>query len=110
MSARIVEPLPLPITGEVTVTASTPLPVRIANAPSTAAQAAPRFVEEGRCYFLDLTGAAQWRDVLWRVESIDSAWVRARPARAAAGTSVDQDPAWFNTARMSRISDAMRCE
>jgi len=110
MSARVVEPLPLPITGEVTVTASTPLPVRIANAPSTAAPAVPQFVAEGRCYFLDVTGAARWRDVLWRVESIEGAWVRARPARAAAGTSVDQDPAWFNTARMSRISDAMRCE
>jgi len=110
MSARIVEPVPLPVTGEVTVTASTPLPVRIANAPSTAAAAVPQFVAEGHCYFLDLTGAARWRDVLWRVESIEGAWVRARPARAAAGTSVDQDPAWFNTTRMSRISDAVRCE
>jgi hypothetical protein len=108
MSARIVEPLPLPVTGEVTVTATAPLPVRISDAPGSAALAAPSFVEEGRCYFLDLTGATRWRDVLWRVEGVQGSWVRARPARISAG--VDADAAWFNLTRVSRISDPMRCD
>jgi hypothetical protein len=109
MSARIVEPLPLPVTGEVTVTATVPLPVRIENAPTNAAPAAPPFVEGGRCYFMDFTGAARWRDVLWRIDNVQGSWVRARPARAA-GASLDTDTAWFNTARLSRISDPVRCE
>jgi hypothetical protein len=108
MSARVVEPLPLPVTGEVSVTASAPLPVRIAGAAGSAAPAAPSFVEEGRCYFIDLTGATRWRDVPWRVEGVQGSWVRARPARAGAG--VDPDVAWFNLTRVSRISDPMRCD
>ena len=107
MSARIVDPLPLPISGDVRVTTTTPFPVRVENAPPSPA---PPFMEEGHCYFMDFTGATRWRDVLWRVERVHGLWVRARAVRAEAGAATDTDPAWFNTARMSRISDALRCE
>jgi len=107
MSSRIVDPLPLPITGEVTVTASTPLPVRIANPPSTAALP---FVEERRCYFIDFKGGTRWRDVLWRVDTVQGSWVRVRPARTVSSANEDLDAAWVNTAKVSRISDAVRCE
>jgi hypothetical protein len=107
MSARIVDPLPLPVTGDVRVAASIPLPVQVANWPSTAALP---FVEEGRCYFIDFNGGTRWRDSLWRVENVQGAWVRVRLAKAGAGASVDLDTGWFNTARVSRISDAVRCE
>jgi len=107
MSSRIVDPLPLPVTGDVRVTATTPLPVQIANAPSTGA---PPFVEERRCYFIDFNGGTRWRDALWRVETVQGSWVRVRLARAVPGASQDLDAAWVNTAQASRISDAVQCE
>jgi hypothetical protein len=107
MSARIVDPLPLPITGDVRVAASKPLLVQVANWPSTAA---PPFVEVGRCYFIDFNGGTRWRDSLWRVDNVQGPWVRVRLAKAGPGVSMEQDTAWFNTARVSRISDAVRCE
>lgn len=107
MAARIVDPLPIPITGEVKVTATTPLPVQVANPPSAGA---PAFVEERRCYFIDFGGSTRWRDALWRVETVQGSWVRVTLARAAPGSSESPDAAWFNTARASRISDAVQCE
>jgi hypothetical protein len=107
MSARIVDPIPLPITGDVRVTTSTPLAVRIEHLPPSAA---PPFMEVGRCYFMDFNGGSRWRVVLWRVENVQGPWVRARPVRAESDARTDTDIAWFNTARVSRISDALRCE
>lgn len=110
-ATRIVEPLPLPVTGDVRVTgevrveASRPLLVQVANP----ASAAPPFVEPGRCYFIDLTGGPTWRDALWRIEGIQGLWIQVRHARAATGAAA-AETTWVNTASVSRMSDAMPCE
>lgn len=107
MASRIVDPLPLPVTGEVRLAASTPLLVRIANAPATSA---PPFVGKDRCYFIDLDGGSRWREVLWRVDDVQGEWVHVRPGRANPGASVGVDAGWINLARVARISDELRCD
>jgi hypothetical protein len=109
MSTRLVDPLPLPVrgdvrvTGDVMVSAAQPLPVQVVAA---AAPPPPPFMEPGRCYFIDVHGAPIWRDALWRVDAIQGAWIRVRLARADA----DAQTAWVNTARLTRISEPQRCE
>jgi hypothetical protein len=107
MASRIVDPLPLPVTGEVRLVASTPLLVQLANAPATSA---PPFVAQGRCYYIDLDGGTRWRELLWHVNDVQGGWVHVRPARASSRPSVGLDAGWINLARAARISDELRCE
>jgi hypothetical protein len=107
MPARIVDPLPIPVTGDLRVDTSRPLPVQVVSSPSSAA---PAFLERGHCYFIDFNGGTRWRDALWRVEEVQGLWVRVRLAKAGIPVTGDPDAAWFNTARVSRMSDAVPCD
>ena len=114
--SRIVEPVPLPVSGTVQVVAAATLPVHVVGAdgaplrvqvvnPPTAAPGPP--VERGRCYRIDLEGEAANRP-LSRVEEVRGSWLRVRIVKGGAtdGPAVS----WINTARAARISEAVACE
>jgi hypothetical protein len=116
MDSRIVEPLPLPVTGSMQVTASATLPVQVVDAggtplrvqvvnPPAPVPGAP--VEQGRCYQMDVDGDTR-SQVLWRVEDIRGSWLRVRAVKGAAVN--DRVVTWINADRALRISEALSCE
>jgi hypothetical protein len=114
--SRIVEPLPLPVSGTVQVVAASTLPVQVLGAegtplrvqvvnPPVAAPGAP--VEQGRCYRIDLEGDAV-DPPLSRVEEVRGSWLRVRTVKRGAPGA--RPLSWINTARVLRISEAVACE
>ena len=99
LSARLVDPVPLPVTGRVEITSAGPLPVTVV--PGTDPTGTP--LEPGRCYALDLTGARL--ESGWRVDAVRGDWVHAQRLRDGAA----EPGQWLNTARLSRVSDPVAC-
>ena len=103
VSARIVEPVPLPVTGRVEVTTSGALPVTLVDPPPGLNPArAP--LDPGRCYALDLTGARL--EPVWQVDGVRGDWVHVQRLHGGNGEPVAQ---WLNTTRLSRVSDPIAC-
>jgi hypothetical protein len=114
--SRIVEPVPLPVSGTVQVVAAATLPVQVVGAegaplrvqvvnPPQPAPGVP--VEQGRCYSIDLESAAA-KQPLSRVEEVRGSWLRVRIVRGAAPG--ERAVSWINAARALRISEAVACE
>jgi hypothetical protein len=114
--SRIVEPVPLPVSGTVQVVAAANLPVHVVGAegaplrvqvvnPPQPAPGVP--VEQGRCYSIDLEGAAA-NQPLSRIEEVRGSWLRVRVVRGAAPG--ERAVSWINATRALRISEAVACE
>ena len=114
--SRIVEPLPLPVSGTVQVVAASTLPVQVLGAegtplrvqvvnPPSPAPGVP--VETGRCYRIDVEGDAA-DPPLSRVEQVRGGWVRVRIVKGDAPGM--RAVSWINAARALRISEAVACE
>jgi hypothetical protein len=112
LTARLIDPLPLPVTGDVQITGSTPLrvtaetpvPVHVVNA--SAGAELPPFIEAGRCYQIDFTG--QGLDAVWRVEQVAGTWLRAQRLGDAAATAAGR--VWVNASRVVRLAEVARCQ
>ena len=114
--SRIVEPLPLPVSGTLQVTAASTLPVQIVGAdgaplrvqvvnPPPVAPGVP--VEQGRCHRIELEGDPE-SQALSRVEEVRGAWVKVRLTKP--GGARARAISWVNTARALRFSEAVACE
>ena len=100
------DPLPLPVTGTVQVTATQPLPVTIVKASGTDGS---MVVRPGLCYVFEAQTSLGSREPIWRVETVEGTWAKARAVSSPAPAEHAVLSGWVNLAALVRISDPVAC-